>query len=601
MGRLATPALYALRTHRQTSLLIVGTVAAALAAVLPVAALFHLDAAGLRPLLALVPVPGGDLGLPWRMAVRSAAATRQQAVNGLAVMLLASAIVSFAVAAVTILALSLARESEHAGAIAVQRAVGASRRALLGSALLEGTLLVVGGLVIGLAGGVAIARLLAARWPGPVQPGTLTAGVLAVVTLTAVVMLGTTFPVLWPRCRIGEVEPHRRIPVAPIAFQLGVSLIALTTGALVARRAAELTAPGAARPGGGRVLDVALPESAPAERAERYAELLRRLEARGLDSVSLTGAGTLLGLGPVSFVTTDCGRCSEGGIWLQWRVKPATHLYVSPDTFRLLGIRLLAGRGITAADVQRAPHVAVVSRSLALREFQDGEAIGRRIRAGDDGADWSTVVGVVQDPAPAGLGGALQPRYAVYLSVLQHPPGRTELLVRAPPSGDRLQQVRPLLEATLGRSLPASAWRSEASLLRADTAALRWFARAFAMQGWVMLGVGVAGAFALMQLWVRSLHGELGVRRAVGARRRALYGFVLTRAAAAGLAGVATGMWFGWAVWSALPSFVLGLEPWSPGIVSRRACLLLASALAGALLPTRRAARLPPSTLIAAR
>jgi hypothetical protein len=66
MGRLATPALYALRTHRQTSLLIVGSVAAALAALLPVAALFHLDAAGLRPLLALVPVPGGDLGLPRR-------------------------------------------------------------------------------------------------------------------------------------------------------------------------------------------------------------------------------------------------------------------------------------------------------------------------------------------------------------------------------------------------------------------------------------------------------------------------------------------------------------------------------------------------------
>ena len=598
---IAPSAHFALRTHWQTSFLIVAIVAAALAAAVPVAALFDMTADGLRPGLALVPLQGADLGLSWSTAVRSPDATRQHAVDSLAMMLLAVTLATLATAAVTILALSVVRESEHAGTIAVQRAVGASRRALLGSALLEGAMLMLGGLVTGVAAGIVVARSTAALWPGVVRPGTFTTAALPIAALAVVVAVGTIFPVVWPRRRISGVQPYARIPVAPMAFQLGVSLIALTTSALVARHAAVLTKPAATRSNDGIVFPVALPDTAPADRAVRYARLLQHLETRGFDSVSLTSPGTLVGLGPVSFVTTDCGRCSESGIWLRWRVKPATHEFVSADTFRLLGIHLVAGRGITADDAGEAPRVAVVSRSLALREFQDGEAIGRHIRVGDDGADWSRVVGVAEDPSPLGLGGALQPRYTVYLSVLQHPPGRAELLVRPPPGRSTIGDVRPALQAALGRQIPVPGRRSEASLLAAETAPLVWFGRAFAIEGWVMLGIAVVGAFALMSLWVRSLLGELGVRRAVGARRRDLFGFVLARAMGVAMAGIATGLWFGWAVWSELPAVVHGLEPWNPAIVSPLACLLVGSVLAGALVPTWRAARMSPSVMIASR
>jgi hypothetical protein len=39
----------------------------------------------------------------------------------------------------------------------------------------------------------------------------------------------------------------------------------------------------------------------------------------------------------------------------------------------------------------------------------------------DDGEQWSTVVGVVDDPPAVGIGASLLPPYSVYLSVLQHP------------------------------------------------------------------------------------------------------------------------------------------------------------------------------------
>jgi hypothetical protein len=384
-----------------------------------------------------------------------------------------------------------------------------------------------------------------------------------------------------------------------MAFQLGFSLIVLTAGGLIAGRAVVLTEPIAEGHRDGAVARIGLPDTASPVRADRYAALLRQMHAQGLDSVSLSSGGVLQGLGPVGFVTTDCGRCSEGGIWLPWREKPATHLYVSADTFRLLGIPVLSGRAITEQDTSRSPRVAVVSRSLAAREFQDGDAIGRRIRVADDGDVWSTVVGVVDDRAPRGLGGDRQPQYAVYLSVLQHPPAAAELLVRNPPAG-ALRRLRPLLEAALGEPLPDRAWRSEASLLAAEAAPLRWFAGAFALQGWMMLGLALPGAFTLMHLWAVSLLGELGVRRALGARRRHVYRFVLARAAGTGLAGVAVGLWFGWPVWRELPRIVAGVAVWDPSLVLNLAGLLVASALAGALVPAWRAARLTPARLLAA-
>jgi hypothetical protein len=573
----------------------------ALAAILPVTGLFHPSAGGLQPGLALAPVPGGDLGLPWSTMVRSPAAIRQEAVDTLAALLLEVSAATLAVAAVTILALAMARESERAAAMAIQRAVGASRRALLGSALLEGALLVLGSLVTGVAAGLVIARVGAAHWPGLVQPGTLLVSAAAVLGLAMVLMTASVFPVIFPRRRLTDAEAHIRLPVAPMAFQLGVSLIALTTSALVSRHVAALLTPGAIRSNDGVVFPIALPQTAPSDRAARYAGLLQRLEALGFDSVSLTSPGALAGLGSASFVTTDCGRCSESGIWLRWHVKPATHQFVSADTFRLLDVHLVAGRGITAGDGPSAPRVAVVSRSLALREFEGGKPIGRRIRAGDDGSDWSVVVGVVDDPRPAGLGGALQPRYSVYLSLLQHPPRSAELLVRAPHREDVSRDVRPALQAALGPRAPIPTGQRESSRLVAETAPLVWFGRAFAIEGWAMLGMAVIGAFALMNLWVRSLLGELGVRRAVGARRRDLLRFVLVRALGVGVAGVAAGLWFGWPLWGELPRVAPGLDPWSMSTVSRFGFMLVGAAFAGALLPAWRAARMTPVALIASR
>jgi hypothetical protein len=315
--------------------------------------------------------------------------------------------------------------------------------------------------------------------------------------------------------------------------------------------------------------------------------------------VSLTSPGALVGLGTMSTVTTDCGICSSGGMSLKWHLVWTTHQFVSADSFKALGVHLVAGRGITRNDGWSGRPVAVISRGLAAQHFQKGEAIGRQMLVGDNPRTWHTVVGVVDDPPAIGLGGRLQPRYTVYLSILQHPIASAELLVRARPADDPVPAVRHALQTALGASSMGTGPIAERAILAAEAAPVVWFSRWFAVEGWATLAIAVVGTFSLMRIWVLSLRPELGVRRAVGASRARLMLGILMRAGRTGLVGAAFGLWFGQAIWSTLPSVMTGAAGWDSHVLLRFTLLLVSTAVAGALIPAWGAIRSTPASLFA--
>jgi predicted lysophospholipase L1 biosynthesis ABC-type transport system permease subunit len=156
---------------------------------------FALPVASLHGRLALTPLSGGDLGLRWRAGVQPPAATQQQAVDVLSGLLLWSALGTLAIAAITILMLSLAREAERSGDVAVRRAVGAGRRILLGSGLLEGGLVALAGIVGGGMVGAGVAAAMT-EWPGTLRPAALAWSGIAAAALVVVVLAGVSFPAL---------------------------------------------------------------------------------------------------------------------------------------------------------------------------------------------------------------------------------------------------------------------------------------------------------------------------------------------------------------------------------------------------------------------
>ena len=600
LRRAVVPALHTLRAYRSTALLLVGAGAAALAALLPVSTLVAPSGTGLLTRLGLAPVRGSDIALALGTMARSPTATREAALLSLFRLLLGVAAGVLVVGWLTTLALAAARAAGRRTEIVVRRAVGASRRHLLASELFEGGALATVALLAGGALGLAAARLAAAAWPGSLTAATAGPSLVAAAATVTAIVLGALLPLLFSRrgTPIADAGPATLGLVLPAA-QLGLSLTVLAAAALL-HRAADPVAAGREPPAGGEVFQIGAAAAKPAARAAAYRALLVRLRAdSAVAAASLSSPGALAGLGPIDNAITDCGDCVWGQLALPWHQVRATHYLVSADTFRTLGIPVIAGRAFTDDDRWDTARVAVVNRTLAAWHFQHGDAVGRLIAVGHGPDALYTVVGVVEDRRPVAFGAGLEPPYSIYLSVLQHPAPAVDLLVHGtsgrPPLASVSRALRLALGAAAGPVVPVSEWQ----LLAAEARPLRWFATMLASEGWAMLAIATAGAFAMMWLWVASLTAEFGVRRGVGARRRDVLRYVLSRAAVVAAGGVAFGCWSGMMAWDALGSVVAGLPAWDPRVVVRVALLLAVATFVGALLPAWRAARTPPATLLA--
>jgi len=278
-------------------------------------------------------------------------------------------------------------------------------------------------------------------------------------------------------------------------------------------------------------------------------------------------------------VWVDCGDCYEGGLPVPIRVVRTEIHAVASDAFPHLGLTLLRGRDFDeSVDVGRL-RVAIVSRALAARHFEDGEALGRAIRVGD--SPWLTVVGVVDDPPDA----RDHREYSVYLPLAQAAPSEIEII--AGPSPESM--------ASALRSAPEAA----------EIAPARGAAVVFAAHGWFRMVLGLLGgaAYALVFLGVwlgarneaRATTFELSLRKAVGARRRDLHARFVTATGKRLTVAFGLGVWLSLFLGAGL-SDAYGAMPHLDGQVWLRVALLVAVAyLVGAWPAWLRASRTPPA------
>lgn len=72
---------------------------------------------------------------------------------------------------------------------------------------------------------------------------------------------------------------------------------------------------------------------------------------------------------------------------------------ISPDYFRVMGIRLQQGRAFDERDRSETEPVAIINRALASKYFPREDPIGKHIRLGEAGP-WIAIVGVAGDDIP---------------------------------------------------------------------------------------------------------------------------------------------------------------------------------------------------------
>jgi len=534
--------------------------------------------------------------------------------------------------------LLLAQASTREKELAIRAAVGAGRGRLARQFLTESLLLSLAGGVLG---------VLVARW-GVIALVHLAPPELPLLEGTAIhlpVLLfafGVSFMVAAGlglfsvlRATSGDVQQalveqgrsqtgsrrSQRVGRAIIAGQLAITLVLLTGAGLLGRSLLRVLSvdPGF-RTENIVTMNLALTfagndtsefsssfaagEGARRGRARFLGELLEQLrQIPGVQEVG--GAGSLPlteGLADGTYVMMAPGdqppRSMED--FEQWfhnvaRTGHADYCPASDGYFRALGIPLLQGRLFDDRDTMDAPHVAVISQSLAREKWPGNDPIGHTIEFGNMDGDLRplTIVGVVGDVREDRLEKASGP--IVYVNYRQRPEAtyRFSAVMRtATDPSAVISSARSIVRALDPNVPPVFGTLTEIS--RLSLKARRFNLLLLGAFAGTALLLAVAGLYGVMAYSVARRTSELGTRIALGATPGNVLRLVLRQGLVTALIGVAIGMGGAAVLTRTLRSFLFGLSPTDPVTFAGVAFLLILVALLACYFPARRAAKVDP-------
>jgi len=274
----------------------------------------------------------------------------------------------------------------------------------------------------------------------------------------------------------------------------------------------------------------------------------------------------------------------------------AAFIPISANYFEAMGIRLLAGRAFSEAEMNDTPPVAVINELLARNLWPGENPIGKRLRQGgaESQAAWREVVGVVADVKLNGvvLDGPLQ----VFLPLAQRNSSNVGLVVRT--TGDPLAAA-PAVERmihALDKDLPVKS-RSIDQILGNAIARQRLtltLLSGLALLALLLAGVGIYG---VMSYAVTQRTHELGIRLALGAQTSDVLRLVVGQGMRLTCAGVAIGLAVALTLAKLLTGFsalLFNVKATDPATFSLIALLLLLVALLACYIPARRATKVDP-------
>ncbi len=264
---------------------------------------------------------------------------------------------------------------------------------------------------------------------------------------------------------------------------------------------------------------------------------------------------------------------------------------VSPGYFGAMSTRLTRGRDFAEQDNENAPRVAIINETFARRFWPGEDPIGKRFSVGGADAPKLQVIGVTEDGKYAGLNETPMP--FVYRPLWQSSTGTTNLIVRSETESQRLiAAVRNELRQ-LDPNLPVSS-RTMVEHMSLPLLPTRVAASALGSFGLLALALAGIGLYGVMSYSVTNRTREIGVRMALGARRRDVLNLIVSQGMKLTLIGVAIGLAASLALTRLMKSVLLGVSATDPLTFVVIALLLTGVALLACYVPARRAMRVDP-------
>jgi putative ABC transport system permease protein len=260
---------------------------------------------------------------------------------------------------------------------------------------------------------------------------------------------------------------------------------------------------------------------------------------------------------------------------------------VSANYFAAMEIPLRRGRLI--ADRETAPTV-VINETMAKRHWPTEDPVGRRIRFGD--SPWFTIVGIVADVQVRGARGTNE--VETYIPYWQNPePGVSIVLKTATDPAALAEPLRRAVKEVDPGIAVASLATMDAMVAEANGGA-RFYATLVAIFAGLALVLAAVGIYGVMSYAVGQRTQEIGVRLALGAAERQIFGLVVGESLKLAVVGLAIGLAGSIAVGRALQRLLFGVQGTDAVTFAATAALLVLVAFLASYLPARRAMRIDP-------
>jgi putative ABC transport system permease protein len=275
----------------------------------------------------------------------------------------------------------------------------------------------------------------------------------------------------------------------------------------------------------------------------------------------------------------------------------AGYQIVSPSYFRLLGIPVRDGRGLSDTDTASAPQVCVVDDAFVRRYLRGRNPIGTRISinamavpAREVMREIVGVVGQVKERPDES-----EPQPHVYVPLAQNPWWSATLVVQPAngPAHALTTAVRGAL-ARVNRDQPAAAVRTMTAIADQATARPRFRVVLVGSFAILALVLAVVGVFGVLAYSVQHRTREFGVRIALGASAASVLRLVIASAGGVIATGVAIGLVAAALVGRSISTFLFGVQPLDPVTFVLVPVVLIATAAIAVAAPAWRAARVDP-------